>query len=328
MHTSRSVFCALLSLVLLSGCATGKYGEQITTVSYYPRCYAPIQDLRDADSSENKTVIAGGVLGALAGALVGYAATGRAEGAVIGAGVGGVAGTGLGYAKAKQDRIADDNRRMASYLVDIDGDISGMDRATAAARVARDCYEKEFHQAVAMFKNKTISREELNRRYQEIKDGTTEAERVLGAMVASTGEREQQYQEAITEEAKKTNQPVPVVRTASSASSADAVGGTPGGTSGARSGKSASGSAKSSTAKNPEASSTTTTAAASSGVTTKKTSTTIKKTPAPQKGDNSLQAVAQNTQRLNESKRAAEEEQAKIREMQAEMDGTLATLTS
>ena len=325
MHTSRSLFCALLSLVLLSGCATGKYGEQITTVSYYPRCYAPIQDLRDADSSENKTVIAGGVLGALAGAIVGYAATGRAEGAVIGAGVGGVAGTGLGYAKAKQDRIADDNRRMASYLVDIDGDISGMDRATAAARVSRDCYEKEFHQAVALFKNKTISREELNRRYQEIKDGTTEAERVLGTMVASTGEREQQYQEAIADEARKTNQPVPVVRTASSASSADAVGGTPG----AKSGKSSGASSKSSTAKTPEtAPATTTTAAASSGGTTKKTSTTITKTPAPQKGDNSLQAVAQNTQRLNESKLAAEEEQAKIREMQAEMDSTLATLTS
>ncbi len=310
MSVRHPLVCLLVGLLFLSGCASSRYGEQITTVHYYPRCYAPINDLRQADQDFNKNVAGGAIGGALVGALVGYLATGRAEGAAIGAGAGAVVGTGVGYAKAKQERIADDNRRMASYLVDIDGDISGIDRATAAARVARDCYDQEFRQAVADYKAQRISREELTRRYQEIKDGCTEAGNILGTVIASTGEKEQQYQQAIAQEAQQANKPVPVVAAAKPASAAQPA---PAKTTTQTSTKKSSGAAA------------TTTASSSGAVVTK---TSAKRTPPPVKGDNSLEAVAQNTQRLSESKRDAEAEQELIRQMQAEMDGTLATLTS
>ena len=304
MTLRNPLLCVAVSL-LLSGCASSKYGPQITTVQYYPSCYAPINDLRQADSDFNKNVAGGAVGGALVGALVGFLATGNTQGTLIGAGTGAVVGTGVGYAKAKQERIADDNRRMASYLVDIDGDISGMDRATAAASVARDCYSREFNGAVADFKAKRISREELARRYQEIKDGSTEAGNILGAVIASASEKEQQYQQAIAEEAKKTNQPVPVAAPKATAPSPR------------HSGKKAA---------TPAPATTTTASTATSQHTVTKVS--APRTPAPQKGDNSLKAVAVNTQRLNESMQDAEAEQELIRQMQAEMDGTLATLSS
>ena len=309
MTVRNPLLCVVVSLLLLSGCASSKYGPQITTVQYYPSCYAPINDLRQADSDFNKNVAGGAVGGALAGALIGFLATGNTQGTLIGAGTGAVVGTGVGYAKAKQERIADDNRRMASYLVDIDGDISGMDRATAAASVARDCYSREFNRAVADFKAGRISREELARRYQEIKDGSTEAGNILGVVIASASEKEQQYQLAIADEAKKTNQPVPVVAPKAATSSPR------------QSGKQA----------GTPAPATTTTASKKTepGASQRNvTQVSAPRTPAPQKGDNSLKAVATNTQRLNESMRDAEAEQELIRQMQAEMDGTLATLSS
>ena len=308
MTVRHPLLCLVVGLLFLSGCASSQYGEQITTVHYYPRCYAPINDLRQADKDFNKNVAGGAVGGALIGALVGYLATGKAEGAAIGAGAGAVVGTGVGYAKAKQERIADDNRRMASYLVDIDGDISGIDRATAAARVSRDCYEREFQQAVADFKAQRISREDLTRRYQEIKDGSTEASNILGSVIASTTEKEQQYQQAISEEAQKANKPVPVV-----AAKADPAPAKPSTTEPRKASNASAKATAPSPAQSPPAS---------------VAKTSAKRTPAPKKGDTSLEAVAQNNQRLNESKRDAQDEQELIRQMQAEMDGTLATLTS
>lgn len=315
----RYAVCGLLLMlaVLASGCATSRYGEQITTVNHYPQCYEPIQALRDADSDFNKTVAASTVVGVLGGALIGFLATGKAEGAAIGAAAGGVAGAGVGYAKARQERIADDNKRMASYLVDIDGDISGIDRATAAARVARDCYNKQFALAIADYKAGRITREDLTSRYSEIKNGCTEAGAILGSMIATTEDKERDYQTALQSEAKREGRPVPVVAS-QSAQSEDTT--------------QAAALAKASKLKpkaKPGSSSATASAAKSpQSVASAEPKTTVKKTAAPRQGDNSLEAVAQNTQRLSESKQSAKEEQESLRKMQEEMDGTLATVLS
>lgn len=204
LHKQLSTVFCLAACASLLGCATGRYGDQITRVNYYPACYAPLDDLRQADKSFNRTIAASTSFGAIMGAVVGLLASdGKPQGALVGAAAGGALGAGAGYAKAKRDRIADDNQRMASYLRDIQGDIAGLDRASAAARVARDCYNREFAAALAAYKAGKITRGELQSRYEEIRDGCTEASAILGTMLDSAAQREQQYREAIAQENQK-----------------------------------------------------------------------------------------------------------------------------
>ncbi len=88
----RKLLVVLLCFMLgVSGCAS-KYGEQITTVKYYPDCYAPIAELRKSEKNVGNKVIGGAMVGALAGALIGAATTGRASGALAGAAIGAAAG--------------------------------------------------------------------------------------------------------------------------------------------------------------------------------------------------------------------------------------------
>jgi len=204
----QAVILLVLMTFLFGGCAS-KYGKQITNVKYYPQCYQPIQDLRNAEKQFNTTVAGSVVAGALLGAVVGAIATGKAEGAAIGAGVGALAGGMTGYALAKQRQIKDDNTRMASYLQDLDGDISGLDRVSAAAKASRNCYDDQFRKAVEMFKAKQITRAEFTERYQEIQSGSQEAGRILGDVISGAAQKAAQYQDALTSEAKIAKRDVP-----------------------------------------------------------------------------------------------------------------------
>ena len=206
----RRIVCLGLAMLLLGGCAS-KYGPQTTTVQYYPQCYSPISELRRAESDYKQTVATGSIVGALVGALGGYLATGKAEGAIVGAAAGTVAGTAVGYAQAESRQSADENRRMASYLSQLDGDISGLNGVTASARLAIQCYDKQFQEALAAYKAGRISKPELQARYAEIRSGSQEAANIMGQVVDSTLEKERQYQQALAQEAKKANRPVPVV---------------------------------------------------------------------------------------------------------------------
>jgi hypothetical protein len=184
---------------------------------------------------------------------------------------------------------------MASYLADLEGDISGIDRASAAARTARDCYANQFNQAVADYKAGKMARAELTARYAEIKNGCSEADEILGAVIAGADDKERDYQAALESEAKLANRPVPAAAPAPAK-------------------------AKPAAAKPAPKSAT-----ASPSQTDKPV---VQKTAAPRQGDNSLEAVAMNTQRLGESKQSAMEEREAMRKMQAEMDGMLATVLS
>lgn len=206
--TTVLLLLAALSLGGLSGCAS-KYGQQTTTVNYYPQCYAPIKQLREEENRVAKSTAGGAVGGALLGALIGGLATGKAEGAVAGAAIGGVAGGTVGYAHGKQSLERDQNARMASYLRDLDGDISGLDAVTASARFSIQCYDKQFKQLVAGYKAGRVTRFDLDKSYEEIRNGIGEAERILGATLQNAYERDSQYQAAITDEAQKMGQPVP-----------------------------------------------------------------------------------------------------------------------
>lgn len=211
LRKSRKISCVvhiLLVTFLLSGCAS-QYGQQITKPKYCPECYQPIQDLRNAEKQFNTTVAGSVVAGALLGAVVGGIATGKPQGALAGAAAGALVGGVAGYALAKQQKIKDDNQRLASYMADLDGDISGLDRVAAAARTARKCYDKQFEQNLAAFKEGRMSRAELDDRYTEIKNGTLEANQILGTLLAGAANKEIQYQEALKSEAQKAQRPIP-----------------------------------------------------------------------------------------------------------------------
>ncbi|MDR0816349.1 MAG: hypothetical protein LBN28_03010 [Desulfovibrio sp.] len=206
MEMAKKSFLCLLMMTFpltgLVGCAS-KYGTQTTKVERYPQCYAPIQQLRDDENRVAKDTAAGAAGGALLGALIGGLATGKVEGAVAGGMAGGLAGGSLAYATSKQNQIKDQNARMASYMKDLDGDIAGLDAATASARASTQCYDKEFKMLVARYKSGNITRIELDKGYQEIKNGLSEADRILGVTLQKAYDREAQYDAALSDEAQK-----------------------------------------------------------------------------------------------------------------------------
>lgn len=191
----------------LSGCAS-KYGEQKTVVNYYPSCYAPIQDLRNREHDVAKGTAAGAAVGALGGALVGFLSSGGDwRGAVAGAAVGGVSGGVAGNIYASKQKEMDDNKRLASYLQDIDGDISGMDITAAAARRSLQCYDQQFKVLVADIKARTISRTVASQRFAEISNGREEAIAILGDLVAQGNNLSQQYEQAFVQEEQDISRP-------------------------------------------------------------------------------------------------------------------------
>ena len=184
----------------LCGCAS-QYGARQTQVDYYPHCYQPIQDLRSREHQVGKSTATGAIIGALGGALLGLlTGDGRWQGALMGAAIGGVGGSMAGHAYGTRQKEMDDNRRMAAYLQDMDGDIYNMDISAAAARTALQCYDKQFQALLGAIRAKKISRQAAAARFEEISAGREEAINILGE-VASAGESlDQQYEEAFMAE--------------------------------------------------------------------------------------------------------------------------------
>ncbi|WMW65748.1 glycine zipper domain-containing protein [Nitratidesulfovibrio liaohensis] len=206
----RLIILALTAVLGLTGCASKNLPPKITDVNYYPQCYQTIGDLRDADRKAAQSAAVGAVVGAVGGAAIGYLTTGRPAGALIGALGGAAVGGTIGYAAQRQKDITDTRSRYASYVKDISSDIKQMDQLTLAAKAASSCYDQQFTSLAEQFKNKQISKEEYTLRYQEIRNGLTEAASLLGQVYTGAKEKEQQYQAALEDEAKKAGTAVPV----------------------------------------------------------------------------------------------------------------------
>lgn len=200
MRQRSLIVILMVCLASLSGCAS-KYGEQTAIVNLYSDCYEPIQTLRSEEHRVAKTTAGGAVAGAILGAVVG-GLTGGTRGAVAGAVIGGVAGGTTGYFYSVHQQNKSENARMARYLQDLDGDISGLTIATASARKAIQCYGQKFDMRLAQYKEKAITREQLEESYTEIKSGLDEAQRILGKVLLSAQESDAQYQAALDEEEK------------------------------------------------------------------------------------------------------------------------------
>ncbi len=204
MRTRSKLFSfavAVMALaMLLSGCAS-QYGEQITKVNYYPQCYKPISDLRQDENNVAKSTAVGAVGGALTGALVGGLATGSWKGAAAGAVAGGAAGAVAGNVYGKSKQKEKDAAETAKLVQQLDEDTAGMDRVTAAGKVARQCYEKEWSRAKAEYKNRIkispveadAAKKELMARYEEIRSGMQESIKVLTGKYDAMKEKDNEY---------------------------------------------------------------------------------------------------------------------------------------
>ena len=206
----RRLLALILTIPLLlsglAGCAS-RYGEQKTTVNYYPGCYRPIQDLRDREYDVAKGAGGGAALGALGGALLGmFLSGGKWQGAVAGAATGAAAGGIMGASTAQAQRERDDNKRMATYLQNIDGDISDLDITSAAARTSLQCYDQQFALLLKDIRAKAIDRETAAKRFAEISSGREEAIALLGNAVSHARNLDEQYEQAFASEERAVTQ--------------------------------------------------------------------------------------------------------------------------
>ena len=190
----------LAGALLLSGCVRSQYGEQITPVNYYPQCYEPIGDLRADENQVAQSTAAGAVGGALLGAAIGGLASGDWRGALAGAAVGGASGAVAGNVYGRQVQAERDAEYMAYYAQMLDEDTASMNRATAAAKVATQCYNDEFKRAVEDYKAQRISRDELQVRYEEIRAGLQEVSFVLTQRYDEMSKKDAEYQAALDHE--------------------------------------------------------------------------------------------------------------------------------
>ncbi|MDL2316695.1 hypothetical protein LJC59_06405 [Desulfovibrio sp. OttesenSCG-928-A18] len=202
---SKMLCCALLGGVLLIGGCTSKYGTQTTQVNHYPECYSPINELRQNEYVVQKSVAGGAVAGAALGAVVGYLTTGKASGALVGAAAGGIAGGTAGGLYGQHQKEQNDSARLAQYNSQLDGGIREVDKATAAAKVARQCYERQFSTAVSEYKAGHITREQFSSRYQEVSSGLEEAANILGQANQNSRAIAGEYNKALNAEAERLN---------------------------------------------------------------------------------------------------------------------------
>lgn len=203
-QTPRVLLFALLVCALTSAGCASTYGAQKTQVAYYPDCYQPIEELRKSEFAVEKSTAAGAVMGGLIGALTGLIASGgKGSGAAIGAATGAVAGGAIGYGVGKSRQSSGDSALLADYNARLDGSIRESSKATAAARVARQCYERQFTAAVSEFKARRMNRNQFNSRYQEIMSGLEEAAAILGSANRNSADIVAAYNRAIDQESEK-----------------------------------------------------------------------------------------------------------------------------
>ncbi len=189
----------LVCTVLLSGCAS-KYGTQTTQVHHYPMCYQPVAELREEENITANATASGAVGGAIFGAILGGLITGKASGALVGAAAGGAAGAVGGNIYGKSQQAKRDAAFYQKYSSQLTAETASMDRATAAAKIAAKCYEREFQTAIKQTKSGIITKPQLSARYTEIRAGLEETARILQRTYTNTAEKDLQYQQVMAAE--------------------------------------------------------------------------------------------------------------------------------
>jgi outer membrane lipoprotein SlyB len=199
MYLAKTIFMVTLALAL-TGCAqNSRFGPQTTVVNHYPDCYEPIREMRGAEFMVEESTVGGAVAGALLGALAGYAVDGG-RGALIGATMGAVTGGIIANQFAKAAEEKNNARRLELYSRHLLETSGQMDATTAAASLARQCYDQQFAAAVQEFQAGNITREQFRSRYIETAAGLEEASRVLGTSIDALAEASVAYEGALQKE--------------------------------------------------------------------------------------------------------------------------------
>ncbi len=208
MSTQKKIRTAASVLVLgtfaMTGCAS-KYGTQTTSTTYYPSCYQPVAELRQDENIVANSTATGAIGGALVGAILGGLITGKTEGALVGAAAGGAAGAVGGNIYGKNQEGKRNAEFYAKYSQQLNAETASMNRATAAARIASQCYEREFKKAISQAKSGAISKQQLSARYSEIRSGLEETSRILQTAYSNTASKDQEYQKAMAQEVGQKN---------------------------------------------------------------------------------------------------------------------------
>ena len=178
----------------MPGCAS-RYGSPMTKVNYYPQCYRPVQQLRDDENTVARSTAAGAITGGLLGAIVGGLASGDVKGAVAGAAVGATAGGVAGNIYGKKQQRTHDQQLLAQYNRQLGAEASAMDRQTAAANVAIQCYNQAFNRLVADYKAGRITKQEPRVHYAEIRGALQETPCVLNQRYDSVVKKGAESQE-------------------------------------------------------------------------------------------------------------------------------------
>ncbi len=189
----------LLGSLSLTGCAS-KYGTQTTQVRHYAMCYQPVAELRQDENITANSTATGAVGGAIIGAILGGLITGKASGAAVGAAAGGAAGAVGGNIYGKNQEAKRNAEFYTKYANQLNAETASMNRATSAAKIAANCYEKEFKSAIKQVQAGTMTRAQLSERYTEIRSGLEETARILQTTYTNTAEKDAQYQQVMSQE--------------------------------------------------------------------------------------------------------------------------------
>ncbi|MDR2422996.1 MAG: hypothetical protein LBE01_06415 [Deltaproteobacteria bacterium] len=170
----------VLAATVLSGCAGQKLGKQTVVVKHYPQCYRPIGDLREAAKKVNQATAAGAIFGAITGAAIAYSQSGGNKAEIAkGAIAGGLSGAGLGYLISSEVQAMDQAERFRTYIQAMDMDVGNLKQAVAAAKMANNCYDKEYKLLAKNAKAGRVPQPELAERVKEIQDGSNDAMTIL-----------------------------------------------------------------------------------------------------------------------------------------------------
>jgi hypothetical protein len=200
----------VVAAVFASGCAGQKLGKQTVVVKYYPECYRPINDLREAAKKVNQATAAGAIFGAITGAAVAYAESGGNKASIAkGAIAGGLSGAGLGYLISSEVQAMDQVQRFQTYAQAMDMDLGNMKQAVAAAKITNACYDKQYKALVKNVKSGRIPPEEMSERLQEIRDGSNDAYTVLRNYSDGASQTAQTYDQVIAMERERPDRATP-----------------------------------------------------------------------------------------------------------------------
>lgn len=200
MLLRQKFYCVLLvvmAIVYATGCA--KKADPVR-VQYYPGCHEPLAYLQQRGSGAGSAAaggaIQGGVISGIASAIVGAITGGiNGVGMAVGVGVGASLGGTMGAIGSASEQQREDNKHLAAYLEQIDGDIEGLDIVSAAATVSRQCYNREFVHLLAGMRDKSITGAAARGRFDEIMAGEEETAKLLGRS-ADTARLQAEFDEA------------------------------------------------------------------------------------------------------------------------------------